>query len=91
VQDRKPVPLEQLQSFLGVSEVLFARVLGELQLKGSDDSADVALGAPVISCHEDHAVMPGTARHDCLDVERAEVAHVVGDDGSLLRSRESQL
>jgi hypothetical protein len=58
----------ELQPFLGVDEVLLARVLTELFLKGRDNPADVVLGAPVGSRNEDHAVVSWAARQHGFDV-----------------------
>jgi hypothetical protein len=58
----------ELQPFLGIDEVFFARVLAELRLEGCDDPADVVLGTSIGSRHEDHAVVSCAAGQYGLDV-----------------------
>jgi hypothetical protein len=65
-QDHKGVV--ELQPFLGVDEVFLAGVLAELRFEGCDDPADVVLGAPVGTRHEDHAVVSWAAGQHGLDV-----------------------
>jgi hypothetical protein len=59
-------------------------VLGEDGLKSSNNPPGVGPGTAAASGNEDHAEMTAAAGHDCLMVQRAVVAQVVGHDRAAL-------
>jgi hypothetical protein len=80
----------QLQPCLTVGKIIFAWVLREDCLKRSDDLSCVFPGVAVTARHEDHAEVAGPAGRYRLLVQRAEVAHVFGDEGPVLGTRKGQ-
>src|SRR5258705_10298857 len=79
-----------LEPCLAVNQVFFAWIPGEDCSERSDDPPCVGPGAAVASRYVDHAEVASPAGCYRLVMEWAEVAHVVGDEGTALSTGERQ-